>query len=265
LKKSKAMDLEANWNDPVAHLRQALVEDAFTLYCQPIGVLGATMSYPMAEVLVRLREEEKALRPPGEFLPVLEHYGMMPELDRWVVRQVLRRLSLGCRIPCLTVNLSAQTLADRSFPMFFAEELLSTGVPGECVLFEIEESDAVAVPDCMSRFAATIGSLGSGVIIEGFGRHAECLEPLTAPCVSFVKLHGSLTRSLIADVPPSGDISQLLQVTAEIGIDVIADCVEEMHSLKRLKALKLRYVQGFGIYEPHPIESFMEPQTLQAA
>src|SRR5438067_4960873 len=95
----RAMDSEEHWSDPVAHLRQAFAQDAFTLYCQPIGALGATMSYPMAEVLVRLHEEEKAMRPPGEFLPLLEHYGMMPELDRWVVRHVLRRLAAGCRIP----------------------------------------------------------------------------------------------------------------------------------------------------------------------
>ena len=185
------MHSEEQWNDPVAHLRQALAEDAFTLYAQPIGAIGATMSYPMAEVLVRLHEEEKSMCPPGEFLPVLEHYGMMPELDRWVVRQTLRRLAAGCRIPRLCINLSAQTLADRRFPAFFADELLVTGVPGECVLFEVEEADAVAVPDCMARFAATVGSLGAGVIIESFGRAADPWESLKAPCVHFVKLHGS--------------------------------------------------------------------------
>ena len=74
----------AHWTDPVAYLRQALAQDYFTLYCQPIAALSGILVYPMAEVLIRLAEEEKALLPPGEFLPILEHYGMMPELDRWV-------------------------------------------------------------------------------------------------------------------------------------------------------------------------------------
>jgi EAL domain-containing protein (putative c-di-GMP-specific phosphodiesterase class I) len=68
----------AHWTDPVAYLRRALAEDQFTLYCQPIAALSGVVVYPMAEVLVRLREEEAALLPPGEFLPVLEYHGMMP-------------------------------------------------------------------------------------------------------------------------------------------------------------------------------------------
>jgi EAL domain-containing protein (putative c-di-GMP-specific phosphodiesterase class I) len=256
---------ETKSNDPVEHLRQALAEDAFALYCQPIGAIGSTMTYPMAEVVVRLHEEEKSLRAPGEFLPVLEHYGMMPELDRWVVRQVLRRLTLGCRIPRLCINLSAQTLADRAFPAFFADELAATGLEGDCILFEIEEADALALPDCLARVAATIGSLGSGVVIEGFGRAADSWEPLRAPCVKFVKLHGSLTRRLLAGEPLGEDNSTLIRATAELGIELIADFVEELRRLRRLSALKIRYVQGVGVYPPHPIDAFIEPHAARAA
>jgi EAL domain-containing protein (putative c-di-GMP-specific phosphodiesterase class I) len=260
------MKSQENWSDPVAHLRQALAEDAFALYCQPIGsMVGRTMTYPMAEVLVRLHEEEEKMLPPGEFFPVLEHYGMMPELDRWVVRQTIRRLASGCRIPRLCINLSAQTLADCSFPAFFADELMATGLEADCVLFDIEEADAIAVPDCMARFAATVGSLGAGVIIEGFGRADDSWEPLKAPCVQFVKLHGSLTRRLLAGERLDADKSMLLQVASELGIEVIADFVEELRALRRLKARHIGYVQGFGVYSPHPIDSFVQPQLLRVA
>src|ERR687895_1679571 len=115
--------------DPVAYLRQALAQDHFSLYCQPIAAIGGGVAYPMGEMLIRLREEEHALLPPGEFLPVLEHYGMMPELDRWVLREVLRRLSTGPEIPRFSINLSRQTIADHSFPDFFADVVDSSGVP----------------------------------------------------------------------------------------------------------------------------------------
>src|SRR5918992_711229 len=122
-------------DDPVATLRHALSHDAFQLYCQPIAALGGlVMAYPMGEILVRLREEEQAMLPPGEFLPVLEHYGLMPQLDRWVLRETLRRLAVGSRIARLCLNLSAQTLADPAFPTFVAEQLAATRLPGNCVL-----------------------------------------------------------------------------------------------------------------------------------
>jgi EAL domain-containing protein (putative c-di-GMP-specific phosphodiesterase class I) len=259
------MDAEAAWSDPVAHLRQALAEDAFTLYCQPIGAITRPMTFPMGEVLVRLHEEEKSMRPPGEFLPVLEHYGMMPELDRWVVRQVLRRLAGGCRIGRLCINLSAQTLADRTFPTYFADELLAADVAGDNVLFEIEESDALALPDCTARFAATIGSLGSDIVIESFGRAANSASLLTVPCVRYVKLHGSLTRRLVAGGVPMPDIDDLLRAVLDAGVEVVADFMEEPDAARRLKALQISYVQGFGVYQPHPLDAFMEPRPVEMA
>jgi EAL domain-containing protein (putative c-di-GMP-specific phosphodiesterase class I) len=259
------MQAEATWSDPVAHLRQALAGDAFALYCQPIGAITRPMTFPMGEVLVRLHEEERSMRPPGEFLPVLEHYGMMPELDRWVVRQVLQRLAGGCRIGRLCINLSAQTLADRSFPAFFADELLAADVPGDYVLFEIEESDALALPDCTARFAATIGSLGSDIIIESFGRAANSVSVLSVPCVRYVKLHGSLTRRLVVGDVPTPDVEALLRPVLQAGVEVVADFMEEPDAVRRLKALRITHVQGFGVYQPHPLDAFAEPRSLQLA
>src|ERR1700675_1227118 len=80
----------SGWLNPVARMQQALERDEFVLYCQPIVALSGPVRFPMAEVLVRLRQEEASLMPPGEFLPVFEHYRMMPALDRWVVRNVVR-------------------------------------------------------------------------------------------------------------------------------------------------------------------------------
>jgi EAL domain-containing protein (putative c-di-GMP-specific phosphodiesterase class I) len=253
-----------NGNDPVACVRRALEDDAFALYCQPIGAVGPTMSYPMAEVVVRLREEERSMLPPGEFFPVLEHYGMMPALDRWVLRGALRRLASGCRIPRLCVNLSAQSLADRSFPLFFADELEGAGVPGDSVLFDIDEADALAVPECLGRFAATIASLGAGVVIEGFGRAADPWAPLHAPGVRFVKLNGSLSRRLIAGERLDLETHTMLQALREVGIEIIVDFVEETRTLRRLKNLGIRHVQGLGIYPPHPLDSFGEAALFVA-
>jgi predicted signal transduction protein with EAL and GGDEF domain len=75
----------AGWSDPLERLNQALERDELQLFCQPILRLRPPRKFVMAEVLVRLREEEALMLPPGDFLPVFEHFGMMPELDRWVV------------------------------------------------------------------------------------------------------------------------------------------------------------------------------------
>lgn len=251
------MKAEAKLADPVTYLRQALAEDAFAVFCQPICAIGKPLTYPMAEALVRLREEELALCPPGEFLPVLEHYGLMPELDRWVTRQVLKHLASGAH-PQFSVNLSSQTLADRDFPAFLARELAASRVPAERLLFEIDEPDALAQPELTARFAAAMDSLGTGLIIDGLGRAADFVEPLKTPNLKFVKLCSGLTRMLSAAGPLHEELRALLQVTCGMGIQVIAECVEDVATLLALQQRGVGFAQGFGVYQPHPIESCSE-------
>src|SRR3954469_23311421 len=128
----------SGWADPAARLSDALEKDELELYCQPIRTLAGGPTFPMAEVLVRLREEEKALLPPGEFLPVFEQYGMMPQLDRWVVRNTLKRLKSGSKIPLFSINVSSQSLDDDTFPLFLRDEHAASGVPANAVGFEID-------------------------------------------------------------------------------------------------------------------------------
>ena len=232
--------------------------------CQPIAALGGLVrAYPMGEVLVRLREEEQAMLPPGEFLPILEHYGLMPHLDRWVLRHTLSRLSVGSRIARMCINLSVQTMADPGFPAFVADQLAATRVPGNLVLFEIEEHIAMSAPDSTARFAAFAASMGAGLVIDGFGRTADAMQLLEyVPCIRAVKLQGSFTRQLLATGAPSVLLLRLLQECKARGIMAVAECVEELQVIGQLKALAISYAQGFGIYKPQPLESFVEPHAL---
>lgn len=91
----------AGWSDPAAHLREALQKDELQLYCQPILTLRSGR-FEIAEVLVRLREGS----PVGRF----------------------------------SINLSGQTLADRDFPGFVADELRAAGVPAGSLLCKVSAS-----------------------------------------------------------------------------------------------------------------------------
>lgn len=250
------MDSElTGWADPVARLRQAIEKDEFALYCQPILALSQEGGYPMGEVLVRMREEEKALLPPGEFLPVFEHYRMMPQLDRWVVRNTVKRLAAGSRIPRFTVNLSGQTLADVEFPRFVTNQLDMLKVAADRLLFEIDESDALLRPEAATQFAAAFRSLGVGLLIDGFGRRAVSFSVIKDLGVSFVKVDGSITRRILANEVSRNKINAVLRVSEALRFAVVAECVEDQDILMRLKALGVGFAQGFGIYQPHPIDA----------
>jgi EAL domain-containing protein (putative c-di-GMP-specific phosphodiesterase class I) len=252
-------------SDPISYFRRALVAGQFWLYCQPICEAGAPLKYPIAEVLIRLREEEQALLPPGDFFPVLEEYGQMPTLDRWVVRQVLLALSKGSRIPRFSVNLSRQTIADAGFAQFFAAEIQASKVPAKSLIFEIDETDILRLADCAAALAADIRSVGAAVLIDSFGRDPNAFSYLKALRADFIKLDESLTRSLLTADLTTTRLNSILRFASCAGVGVIADRVEDAALLSRLKAVGIGYAQGYGVHRPEPIERFAQLPSAQAA
>jgi EAL domain-containing protein (putative c-di-GMP-specific phosphodiesterase class I) len=250
------MGLElAGWSDPFARLRQALDRDELQLYCQPILSLRPPGGFVMAEVLVRLREEEVRMLPPGDFLPVFEHYGMMPELDRWVVSHVVRWLA-GARsrgLRSFSINISVQTLGDPEFPGFVAAELRSMRVPPPALTFEVEESSVLARAESATQFADAVKRGGCKFAIDGFGQRSVSFAPLKTLRVDFVKVDGSIVRNLLRSSVADQKLRAVVRVGETIGVGVIAECVEEAGILARLRALSVGYAQGFGIARPAPI------------
>jgi len=258
------MDRElTGWSDPVARLHDALAQDELALFCQPIRALaggtGGAEAYPMAEVLVRMREEEKALLPPGEFLPVFEHYRMMPHLDRWVVREVARRLKQGTKVARFTINLSGQTLEDADFPDYVAEQVKIAGIAPGAILFEIDEADLLLHPRAAEQAGTALKHAGSGTLIDSFGRRAVSFAPLKTMRVDFIKVDGSITRRVLTSDSAETKVKAVVRVGEALGIGIIAECVEDQDVLLRLKALGVGYAQGFGILRPHSIDTMATP------
>src|SRR3954469_7979188 len=250
------MDSElAGWANPVQRLKGAIENNEFELYCQPILQFEGAERYPMAEVLVRLREEERALVPPGEFLPVFEHYRMMPQLDRWVVRHTVKRLAEGSRVARFTVNLSGQSLDDEDFVRFVAAQLSVNQVAPDKLLFEIDESDALMRLGACKRFADAYRALGGQLLIDGFGNRAVSFLPVRELAPKFVKANGSVCHKVLSSDTARHKLSAMIRTGQTLGYAVVAECVEDQDVLTRLKAMGVAYAQGFGIYQPHAIDS----------
>ena len=246
----------SGWQEPVARMQQALERDEFVLYCQPIVALTGPVRFPMAEVLVRLRQEEASLMPPGEFLPVFEHYRMMPALDRWVVRNVVRHLALGSRIPHFSINLSNQTIEDAGFPGSVAQMLMSGRVPGSSLLFEIDEASLLGHPEAVEQFGNAVSAIGCRLMIDGFGRRAVTFAPVKRLRVAYVKVDGVIVRKLLTSESAERKLLAILRVAEAIGFEVVAEMVEDQDILTRLKALGVSHAQGFGIHEPRALTGF---------
>src|SRR3981189_2913143 len=123
----------------------------------------------MAEVLLRMRQDDHLLLPPGSFLPLFEPCGMMRELYRWVMRRAIARLARGSRVPSLSLNISGQTLNDADFPPAVATELSRHRVPPASIAFEVLEEDALALPNSVEQFADAARRIGCCLTLAGPG------------------------------------------------------------------------------------------------
>lgn len=250
----EAMDRElTGWDDASARLRDALDNDEFSLFAQPI-VRAAEPDMPcVAEVLVRMREEEEALLPPGEFLPVFEHHGMMPELDRWVVRHAVALLAAGAALPRFSINVSGPTLHDKGFPAFVAASLAASGVAGRALVFEIEEADMIERAEAVAVFASAMRDAGCSLLFDGFGRRSVSFAPLKALGFGFVKVDGAIIRQLTRSKVALSKMNAVVKVGNEIGVAVIAECIEDDDTLGLIRSIGAGFAQGFGIALPEPV------------
>lgn len=251
------MDHElTGWGDLAERLERALHHDELLLFAQPIESLRERGTFPMAETLVRLREEEAAMLPPGAFLPVFEHCGMMPELDRWVIHRVIAALARGSRVPKFSINISAQTLGDAGFSHALAKDLERAGVNPDALVFEIDENDLLARPDAAARFSAAVKAIGCRLLFDGFGRRSVSFEPLKTLRVDYVKVDGVIIRKLASSDVARSKLNAISRVGEVIGVGVIGECVEDDNVIALLKTAGVGYAQGFGISVPRAIEEF---------
>lgn len=244
------------WEHPAARLREALDYDHFRLYGQPVLALGGDGGPAFTEVLVRLREEEARLLPPGDFLPAFEHYRMMGELDRWVLRNALRSFGQG-GLKKLSVNVSAQTIEEPGFAPFVAMQLRLAQLEPAALVVEIDETDALDRRAASERFAAEMKGIGCRLLLDGFARRAVTFEPLKALLVDYVKVDGSIIRNLRRSGSAAAKLKAIVRIGQVTGIGVIAECVEDERILAALKEAGVGYAQGFGVRRPAPLEDLL--------
>jgi len=239
--------------DTPTRLRNALKREELALFCQPVLALRGGGGFALAEVLIRLHEEEKALLPPGEFLPLFEEHQMMPLLDRWVLVRLIQRIASGCRVPRLSMNVAGQTLLDEDFPAFFVESVKRAKIAPATVVFEIDENDLVGRPQAVKRFADRIRASGGGLAAD-FGRRMDSFEAIETLRPDFVKVDGAITLKLTKSVTSEGMMKAVVRLAASLRIAVIAECVEEQDVLLKLQTLGVGYAQGFGVATPRPLQ-----------
>lgn len=240
-----------------AYLISALTRDRFVLYCQPIVQVEAPEAdQKFFEVLVRFRDEEEGLLPPGSFIPVLEEAGLMPLLDRWVVATAIRKLrsaGQGGAAPRYSINLSAEALVDTNFPEFVAGELAGAPDLAQRLMLEIPLHETAQRPAEFGAAVSALTALGCTVAVSGVSQESDEIGRLYEIGVRYVKVNGA--SALRAEPNPDAleRLRSLGDTCRALGMKMIAESVERIEALGLLALLNVEFAQGFALGEPKPL------------
>jgi EAL domain-containing protein (putative c-di-GMP-specific phosphodiesterase class I) len=249
----------AAWSEPKAKLVLALKENQFLLLAQPIAALHPASGDPFCcEILLRLKEEEDHLLPPGGFFPIAERYGMMEELDRWVVRELITlrhdaedeagRAALYC------VNLSQAAVRSHAFARYVQKQLLDRSFDGRHLCFEIAEGDLVHCREDAARLIGMLRPFGCRFTVDAFGSVKGSFAALKGLAFDFVKIDGVLVQNMLRNPAELARVRAIASVCRKTGVRTIAEFVEDSTTRDTLKRLGIDYVQGFGVARPAPLQ-----------
>jgi len=247
------------WSDSQTRIREAIDQDRFDLYAQDILPLRPELRPPrMLELLIRMRDEEEHHLPPGAFLPAAEHFGLMPDIDRWVVKKIVAACAAIAtarrpELPLLCINVARSTIEDRTFTEFVARTLAQQDVPAHLLCFEITDNDVIAGPADAARFAGEMKRLGCHVSLDGFGSAGVGFDHVKSLPLDFLKIDGRIIFAIVRDPVAAAKVTAIRRVCLGIGVRTIAEMVESEEVLRKLAALEVDYAQGFGIALPHPL------------
>lgn len=239
-------------------LQNALKENRFHLYCQPIvPAFGDDTGGPAMEVLVRLQDESGHDVPPSEFVRAAERYRLMGLVDRWVVQTTFAALGRGAlAVPAnrsVAINVSGQTLGDVQFLEFVVECLDSTGVTPSQVCFEITETAVVSNLDHARRFVGVLHGMGCQFALDDFGSGVGSFSNLKNLPMDYLKIDGSFMRNLARDSVNQAMVAAMIKLARTLNFKVIAEQVEDAAALDMARRMGVDYVQGYAIGRPRPI------------
>lgn len=247
---------EMEW---VGRLQKALDENRFVLYAQDIVEVGdPRVRGTHCEILVRMLDERGTLVPPMAFIPAAERYGLMPSIDKWVIRTALATLARlrnepsGEPVQMCAINLSGASIGDERFLDFVRDQLRLFDVVRESVCFEITETTAIANLDKATRFIQELKALGCRFSLDDFGAGMSSFGYLKHLPVDFLKIDGGFVKDMADDPIDRAMVEAINSVGHVMGKKTIAEFVDSERVMAVLKEIGVDFAQGYGVARPKP-------------
>ena len=245
-------------------IQEALAQDRFVLYEQPIVDLQ-TRNVVQHELLIRMRGgpgSEPAAEPisPGAFLPVAEEFGLITEIDRWVIDRSTEIAATGRNVE---VNVSGRSISAPGLIAHIESAIVRTGADPARIVFEITETSLVSDEPAACAFAKGLHALGCKIALDDFGTGYGGFTYLKQLPVDFLKIDIEFVRDVLTNSASSNVVEAIVSLAASFGLKTVGEGIEDNQTLVLLRDLGVDYGQGFHLGRPAQLEAADDHPTTE--
>lgn len=246
---------QAKLTELIKRMELAINNDELELFYQP-KVNMETCEVIGVEALLRWRDPERGLVPPGDFLPFIEEHPFSITIGNWVLNEALKQVSewrsQGVELP-VSVNINALQLLDNQFLDSVSTHLSHyTNVSPKYLEIEVLESAAIGEIHKAADVLAKCKKMGIPVSLDDFGTGYAALDYLKRLPAQTLKIDQSFVRDMLTDEGDLAIVKGIIGLAKAFRFEVIAEGVETESQGKNLLELGCRYAQGYGIGRPMP-------------
>lgn len=235
------------------HIQHALANDGFEMHYQPI-VDAATEEIVSFEALIRFKDRAFS---PFEFINVAETSGLILRLGHWILEDVLSTmanwLEADYQVRPVAINLSPRQLMDPTFRAYFFSLIHHYGISSDLIEIEITENVLLENEEENLTILKALRSAGIAVSMDDFGTGYSSLNYLTFLPIDKVKIDKSLKDQFMLH-EHSEILSGIIMMVHGLGYKVVAEGIESIEELERLRALGCDQIQGYYFSRPLPKE-----------
>ena len=236
----------------IGAMGRAIREDQFQLHFQPKLCLK-DYSLEGFEALIRWKHPELGFIPPNEFVPIAELSNMIHSMTLWVLENTLKKCAewknAGHEV-CIAMNLSPRNLMDERIVYELAHLLEKYQVPGRLLEMELTESMLMSDPTRARLALEKISDLGVKLSIDDFGTGYSSLAYLKSLPVQTLKIDGSFIQGMQDDEQDGIIVNSTINLAHNLGLKVVAECVETDDVFNRLEKMDCDCVQGYFVSRP---------------
>lgn len=251
--------------EAISDITDEIDDEQFILYCQPIVPLSLNVpSNYHYEVLIRKISLDGSIILPTSFIASAERYHLMPNIDRWVIkntfaayREMLDKSLEKCNY-VFSINLSGTSLGDKSLLGYIREQLAVYAIPPTAICFEITETSAIVNLKNTIQLFSALRKLGCSFALDDFGSGMSSFTYLKNFEVDYLKIDGAFVKEMHINKIDHAMVRSIHSVAEAMNIKTVAEFVENEEILKELKTIGVHYGQGMHIGSPVAIKKLIE-------